>query len=508
MKSIRNKLFLQISIIILFFAGLNWFINAFFLERYYIHQKKELLVAQTEYINKINEGNYQQIAQELKKIEEVHSVNIAIVSSNSRIRYSSFSRIIDEAVFVPEENTFREFVPFKPPPEGRGRSILTKEQIALKDGSYFEVQNDKHLNMDFLAYYTKLDTGDTIEIRVILNAISESAAIANKFIFYISLLVLVISSAWAYFTSKQFTKPILEMNAITTKMAELDFNQKCSIQTADEIGQLGTSINYLSQQLDNALTDLSIKNKKLEQEIERERKIDEMRKEFVSNVSHELRTPIALIGGYAEGLKLNILKSEAKKNFYCDVIIDETQKMNALVGDLLDLSQMESGSFKLHKQVFYINDLIQQIVEKYHNIFADNGIKVEVHVPDDLLVYADLLRMDQILVNYINNAVSHTDHNKVISITCFREAHRVRTEVYNTGKAISDDEKEKIWHSFYKTDQARTREAGGYGLGLSIVKAILESDNQQYGVENREGGVVFWFTTDYPSGVSEVKKAF
>lgn len=497
MRSIRNKLFLQIATIILFFAGLNWFINANFLERYYIHQKKNLLVEQAQYINEINQGNYQEIARELKKIEEVHSVNIIIISSHSRIRYSSNSRIIDEAVFIPEENSFREFIPSMPPPEIRQKSIITRERIELGDGSYFEMQNERHLNMDFLAYYTQLDTGDTIEIKVILNAISESAAIANKFIYYTGLLVLLLSSLWAYITSKQFTRPILEMNAITTKMAELNFNEKCNIQTADEIGQLGASINYLSQQLNTALTDLSIKNKRLEKEIERERKIDEMRKEFVSNVSHELRTPISLIGGYAEGLKLNILKNEAKKNFYCDVIIDEAKKMNALVGDLLDLSCMESGAYKLDKQIFCIDDLIKQIVEKYQHIFIEKKIKMTFDVPENLWGYADILRTDQILVNYINNGISHVDENKIIKITSSKEEQRARIAVFNSGKPISEAEREKIWHSFYKADQARTRQAGGYGLGLSIVKVIQESDHQQYGVENVEGGVEFWFTVDY-----------
>jgi signal transduction histidine kinase len=237
-------------------------------------------------------------------------------------------------------------------------------------------------------------------------------------------------------------------------------------------------------------------NRKLLEDIERERRIDEMRREFISNVSHELKTPISLIQGYAEGLKENVNEDEENKNFYCEVIADEAGKMGKLVGELLDLSQIEAGTFKLDKINFEISRLAAKVMEKYKPIFLEKKIDCALEEEPGLIVFADRFRTEQIIVNYLNNAINHVDQKKLINISIKSFQNKARVSVYNSGRPISPELSDKIWESFYKVDKARTRAYGGTGLGLSIVKAIQEMDNNRYGVLNRDGGVEFWFELD------------
>ena len=235
---------------------------------------------------------------------------------------------------------------------------------------------------------------------------------------------------------------------------------------------------------------------KLTEDIERERRIDKMRKEFISSVSHELKTPIALIQGYAEGLKLNVNEDEENRNFYCDVIMDEAGKMNRLVKDLLDLSQIEAGYFRLEKTVFDISFLVDHVLDKYRPILLEKGLKVDVEKKENVAVNGDIVRIEQVLVNLLNNAINHVDDSKLIKITVTTRNEKIRVSVYNSGKTIPEESLDKIWTSFYKVDKARTRAYGGTGLGLSVVRAILELHRNAFGVENHINGVTFWFEVD------------
>jgi signal transduction histidine kinase len=248
--------------------------------------------------------------------------------------------------------------------------------------------------------------------------------------------------------------------------------------------------------LDTAITELNIKNKTLEEDIEKERKIDEMRKEFISSVSHELRTPLSVIQGYAEGLVSNVAESEEDRKFYCDVIMKETDKMNKLVKDLLNLSQIESGYFHIEKTEFNITSLIEYVLNKYKSNFAEKNIEIQFELGESYIVCGDMVRIEQILTNYINNAINHVDNNRIIKINQIVDKDKIKISVFNSGKHIPEEYIEKIWTSFYKVDKARTRAYGGYGLGLSIVKALSDLHNNAYGVENIEGGVTFWFEVD------------
>ena len=221
-----------------------------------------------------------------------------------------------------------------------------------------------------------------------------------------------------------------------------------------------------------------------------------MRQEFLNNVSHELKTPIALVQGYAEGLKENISDDPESREFYCDVIMDEAAKMNKLVKNLLTLNQLESGRDEVTMERFDIVSLIRGVLQSMDIMIQQKEAKVNFEASDPVYVWADEFKIEEVVTNYTSNALNHLNGEREIEIRVLPEDDRVRVTVFNTGTPIPEEDIPKLWNKFYKVDKARTREYGGSGIGLSIVKAIMESLHQQYGVQNYDNGVEFWFTLD------------
>lgn len=236
-----------------------------------------------------------------------------------------------------------------------------------------------------------------------------------------------------------------------------------------------------------AIAELTEKNRQL-------LTVDAMRTEFLSNVSHELKTPIALIQGYAEGLKESVGSSPEDRDFYCDVIVDEAKKMNTMVKKLLDLSDIEFGGNKLSMEKFDINVLIKNYLQSAEMLCKPKELKVSFNPDEQIFVYADEYATGEVFNNYFINALNHAKEGGRIDIRVNKEDERVRVSVFNEGSPIPEDSLPYIWDKFYKADKARTREYGGSGVGLSIVKAIMEAMNGEYGVKNYEDGVLFYFT--------------
>lgn len=349
-----------------------------------------------------------------------------------------------------------------------------------------------------------LDNGDYIMLRASVESIQESAQISNQFFIYVTICVSCVSFLAMLFISKRFTEKIVDLAKITQKMSHLDFAQKYPVETEDEIGILGNSINTLSETLEKTLGELKSANVQLKRELEQKVQIDEMRKEFLSNVSHELKTPIALIQGYAEGLQENINDDEESREFYCEVIMDEASKMNVLVKKLLDLNQIEFGTETLTMEHFDIVSTIDNILSNAEILFRQKEATLRFNAKNEIYVWGDVYLVEEAFTNYMSNALNHVDGDKIIEVKVEKTGNVVRISVFNTGARIPKEDIEQIWVKFYKVDKARTREYGGSGVGLSIVKATMERLGQQYGVENRENGVEFWFTLDASNEVPEL----
>ena len=306
----------------------------------------------------------------------------------------------------------------------------------------------------------------------------------------------VLSLAFAWYFSKRLSEPILELAELSKKMADLDFEAKYSGGGSAELEVLGQSYNAMSEKLEQTISNLKKANNELTKDIEQKEKLDSMRTEFLANVSHELKTPIALIQGYAEGLKEGVNDDQESRDFYCDVIMDEAGKMNKLVRNLLDLNQLEFGKDNLQFERFDIRELIGGVLQSSEIMIEQKEAKVIFYQEEPVYVWGDEFKVEQVVRNYFTNALNHVEGDKVIEIKIKKQDDKVRISVFNTGKPIPEEDLDQIWDKFYKVDKARTREYGGNGIGLSIVKAIMNSLQQEYGVQNYENGVEFWFELD------------
>lgn len=362
----------------------------------------------------------------------------------------------------------------------------------------------KRMDSYYIYLIGTIDNGDRIMLRASVESIEESAQISNQFFIYVTMCVCGISFLAMLFISKRFTEKILALAKIAQKMSHLDFAQKYPVETEDEIGVLGESINTLSETLEKTLGELKSANVQLKRELEQKVQIDEMRKEFLSNVSHELKTPIALIQGYAEGLQENINDDAESRDFYCEVIMDEAAKMNGLVKKLLDLNQIEFGTETLTMEHFDIVSTIDNILSNAEILFRQKGATLKFDADAPVYVWGDVYLIEEAFTNYMSNALNHVDGERLIEVNVAKEGDTARISVFNTGAPIPEEDIEQIWVKFYKVDKARTREYGGSGVGLSIVKATMERHGQSYGVKNRENGVEFWFTLDASNEVPEL----
>ena len=276
-------------------------------------------------------------------------------------------------------------------------------------------------------------------------------------------------------------------------MSNLDFSKKYNVETNDEIGTLGESINKLSDNLETTIKDLKKANMELEKDVEETSKITEMRNQFISDVSHELKTPIALIQGYAEGLNDGIVQDEESKKYYAEVILDEANKMANLTKDLLDLSRLEYGKEQLNIEEFNITELVRNTIKKNEVIFNEKNIKCIFDEENDYVVKGDSSRIEQVLTNYISNAVKHVCNENIIKCSIVPNEETFRINIFNSGNHIDEEDIPRLWSRFYKVDSSRNREVGGTGIGLSLVKAIMTQHGNKFGAENVDGGVQFWF---------------
>ena len=255
----------------------------------------------------------------------------------------------------------------------------------------------------------------------------------------------------------------------------------------------------MSRELEKTITKLQEKNTDLEKDIEAKSKIDEMRKQFISDVSHELKTPIALIQGYAEGLKENINTDKESRDFYVDVIMDEANKMDTLVKRLLELMKLEYQALEFNNLNFDIVELINEVFRKSKVMLEEKQIQIKFEVDSQIMVYADEFYIEKVITNYLTNAIKYAteiDKQKYIEITIKEIQDKVKISIFNTGKNIAIQDLSKIWNRFYKTDTSRNREDGSTGIGLAFVKAIMNNYGNKYGVENHENGVEFYFELD------------
>lgn len=481
--SIRKQFALVFGLLMAGTVLLCWFINNTFLEKYYLNNKQKAMLSAYYIVNKAsNEGAIGSDAFDIEflKICGKNNINIILLDTETKTiktsmnDYEILSRQLLDYLFEREKNFNDKF-------------LVDEEDYEIR------IKLDERTQFEYMDMWGVLDNGNLFLFRSPVESIKDSVALANRFLAYVGVGSAIFSALIILLVSRKITEPIMELTQISERMSHLDFDAQYKGNSKTEIALLGQNINELSKTLEAAISELKSANNELKRDIEKKNKTDEMRKEFLSNISHELKTPIALIQGYAEGLMEGINEDEESRNFYCEVIADEASKMNNIVKKLLTLNQLEFGNNTVTMERFDITALVQNYLQSAAILCKQKEINLKMESYPPIHVWADEFMVEEVFNNYFSNALNHVAESKVIDVKLTLKENTVRVSVFNTGAPIPEESLPHIWEKFYKVDKARTREYGGSGVGLSIVKAMMESMNQIYGVLNYENGVEFWF---------------
>ncbi|MGE5633079.1 MAG: sensor histidine kinase [Caulobacteraceae bacterium] len=475
-RSIRVKLFVVFIILLAIFLFIFLMANAYFLDDIFVWGNRSIMQkAYTEFRDKQGKGYDEE--ELIDRLANEFGGNIVLITKDMKVITSTYSR-------------FNKFRLTRVSSDLVG--WINHNMMNVKKGEVFLIWPRGNEQDRLVAFIGRLPNGGYYIAEKSLVGIYDSSRMAERFIIVSGIGTLIIGSIMVFFLSARITKPIIRINDAAKEIANLNFSNRVKISTNDELGILAGSINLIADKLSQSLNELKDSNLKLREDIEQERKLEKMRRKFVSNVSHELKTPISMIQGYADGLKYNIAKNPEDVEYYCDVIIDESEKMSHLIKDLLDLSSYESGTFKITKEPFDIVELTREIAAKYQNVLGSSNKKIEINAPVELMINADRLRIEQIMMNLMSNAVKHVYDEGCIKITVSDLKGKALLSVYNTGSHIDAADIDNIWTSFYKTASGKDKVKDGTGLGLAIVKAITELHGGSYGVENIQDGVNFW----------------
>ncbi len=460
-------------------------INMTFLEPYYIQNKERSFREMYQALNQVSKDQAytdKDVTDAVVQQAEQNNLSFLIVDETTGNKYTN---VYDQEMLL---NQLLGYVINQAQKSGK---------LLESTDSYQMLQSrDPWNETEYLVMWGNFEDGSQFLMRSPLESMRESAAISNRFLIYIGSVLILVAGFLVWYFSKKLTDPIRELAALSDKMADLDFEAKYTSGGENEIGELGANFNRMSRRLESTISELKKANNSLLKDIEQKEKMEEMRNEFLGNVSHELKTPIALIQGYAEGLKDGVNADPESRDFYCDVIMDEAMKMNQMVKNLLTLNQLEFGDEEITFERFDLAALIRGVLQSMEILAQQDDLKVIFRQDDPVYVWADEFKTEQVIRNYVSNAFHHAAGDKVIEVKIQREGKKARASVFNTGTPIPEESLKHIWEKFYKVDKAHTREYGGNGIGLSIVKAIMESFHQEYGVKNYDNGVEFWFELD------------
>lgn len=461
-----------------------------FFEDFYLNKKikdmtKEAIKFSNMYSYDISDQN--RLTEALFRFEQNTNSKIAIFSTDGNLKYLLNYNNSDD--FQTLTSFCKELIDDK--------YLINKVLTTGKSQtSVFENAFSNSTKIGILTPMSLNQKNDSIIVTVSsMQPINEATDVIREFYFYLflgfSLIGIFLSSVYANLISK----PLVNINKVAKRMSAMDFTVKCEETTSDdEIGNLANTLNFLSSTLENALEDLKHKNKKLEEDIEKERKLEEMRKDFVASVSHDLKTPIGIIEGYAEGLKDGIATGKDAL-IYLETIIDESHKMNKLVTNMLELSKLESGNLELIIERFNILRLIQKIIKSFKLEFESKNIILEFNTNlEYCYILGDVFQLEQVITNLLSNALKYTPNGNKVIVDIDSDDEIVTISVENKGAYIPEEEIDNLYNKFYRIDKVRNSSNNSNGLGLAIVKRILKLHESSYSLFNTEDGVKFEFT--------------
>lgn len=462
--SLVNKLIIVFSGILAVILIILAVVLSFWFRTYFENEQKEELnsqcvnisfVAKT-YLDSSDNGDFKKLQETITYIANDCNYDIIVVDSNEFAYASSNNYLGDKVIDI---------------------SLSDDDKDTLKKGNPLQNVKLEKINSARGAYIKPIIDGDDYRGAIIIFASDEniqSALTRVNEIIWISVLVAVILSAIviSYVAKKLIIEPINEINVAAEKLAKGDVDKKVVINSKDEIGELAQSFNMMAESL---------------------KKVDKNRREFISNVSHELRSPITSINGFISGILDGVIQKD-KEDYYLKIVHDEISRLSRLVNDLLDISAMEAGKFKLSKSEMDINAVIKLCLANLEGKIAGKDLHVEVLLENKhQFVFADMDRIIQVVTNLLDNAVKYTDEGGFIKVNTKVKANKVYVSILNNGNKMSEEQIIRIWDRFYKSDKSRTNKEST-GLGLPIVRLILTQHGEDIWVKNVKDGVEFTFT--------------
>ena len=510
MKSIKARLSVTYIALIAVMVMAIWGVNHWYLEKYYISEKVDALKEAYLAIDRQIEENGEKGVSIADAMKQEQGADGNITEGNLRRLIREFSDKTNVSILM-IDNSSNETALYSTARDAQllksrvDRYIFGRDRFnanVLEEYENYKIQQTfdpwrESMYLESWGFFS--DNTTAFIMNTPISSIRESVELSNRFLGYVGIIAAFSGAILIYFATKRMVTPINELSELSEKMSQLDFDVKFESDKRDvkEIRVLGQSMNVLSDRLKETIGELKSANNQLQKDIEEKTRIDEMRKEFIANVSHELKTPIALIQGYAEGLQEGMADDKESRDYYCEVIADEAGKMNNMVKQLLTLSSLESGNERTVMERFDLVELIQGVIASSRILLEQKEIIVKFEADRPVYVWADEFKIEEVVTNYLSNAINHAAGKKIIVIRIETAGTQARVSVFNTGAPIPEESLPNLWSKFYKVDKARTRAYGGTGIGLSIVKAIMDAHNQHCGVQNWENGVEFWFTLDH-----------
>ncbi|MBE6778575.1 MAG: HAMP domain-containing protein [Ruminococcaceae bacterium] len=464
------KLFAQVGGCIVAVLVALWLLNTFALKDYYIGQKQQGLQDAFLTANRTAD-NRAQLRQELLNLRDTDGID-AVVWQGRQLLFSTFDK---ERFLLPGT------IEYKP---GTYEMTIAGEDRLMADGNPRD---------QVILLVGTLQNGAHLYLRAPIAAIEESVAVTNRFLIITGGIALVVGLLSVWVISRRYARPIRQLVKVADGVARLDFTGRYTGRAQDEVGALGDSINAMSRALEDTVTQLKNANVRLLSDIRQKETQDQARRAFIANVSHELKTPIALIGTYAEGLREDIAAGGAQQKDYCAVIEEEAHRISQMLRRMTLLMQLEGGAGQLEIERFDVTELVGNLARRLQDRLDAKEVALTLPPDTPCYVYADPYLMENVLENYLTNAIHHVNHAGRITVSLQPAPEgRVRIAVINTGDPIPTEELPRIWESFYKVDKARTRAYGGNGIGLSVVAAIALAHGMPYGVRNLSDGVEFF----------------
>lgn len=371
-------------------------------------------------------------------------------------------------------------------------SQLNLDRLTNND-IFFESTNEEDVTV--YHYYTKITFkgGEQwiIEVSYSLQVLGEMLSVFTNYYIFIFLILAILVLFFAIWLTEHITKPLLHMKRVTANIANINFSEKCKVTSDDELEELATNINVMSDNLNKTLTQLKDANERLQDDIAREREFEQMRSNFFSTISHELKTPLTIIKGIATRVKSKQMSQDEVK-VQLESIVEEVDRMTMMVQDTLNYMKMENPEDVLEYSSFNLKMLIEHLNKKVEHLMGEKCLHIHLDL-DDVYVEADSDQIMTAVTNLYSNAIRYTPDGDHIYVTLKRQEDKVKFEIENTGIFIPESEIERIWEPFYRLEKSRNRDSGGTGLGLLITSKILQMHHSKYGVMNTDRGVKFYF---------------